>query len=214
MNVILMHNISPLDARTAKYVVYAHVNSSGDSYIGQSSCIVNRWSEHLQIANSNCHPEHNQKFKSALRKNVKWEHYILGLYSNQLSAEKAESAAILFYKPTLNSHPGKWTEDKNEYRFEPLKRDSLETMMNGKPIERYKIQARFTDADRQTIKCKAVRKSGKKHISFECIDDGIKVTISHEKRVGFKEGDIVYITNSAKGKTAYSTTDSSTVSKA
>ncbi|MGF1694466.1 GIY-YIG nuclease family protein [Vibrio lamellibrachiae] len=211
MNVTITLNIKAFKVRTAKHVIYAHLNTKGELYIGQSTCMVNRWDEHQQIANSPSHPETNQIFKTALRKNKYWTHFVIGVADDQESANNLESSAIHFYKPSLNSHVGPSSYTKNDYDFCKLSDGGREITLEGKTINRYRTQERFTDRERKTIKCRAIRKVGKSHISFECIEDGVRVSISHDKRNGFSPGDIVHISFCAKGKTTYTTTDYSEV---
>ncbi|UPR36929.1 GIY-YIG nuclease family protein [Vibrio cyclitrophicus] len=211
MNVIVTTNLKAFQVRTANHVIYAHQNMNGDVYVGQTGCIVNRWNEHMQIATSPIHPEHMQTFKQALRKNKHWFHYIVAVAKTQNEADKAEAAAIKFYKPSLNSHVGRSTDVNNEYDFQPLSSGGREIELEATRIDRHRTQERFTDRERKTIRCRAIRKVGKSHISFECMEDGFRVNVSHEKRVGFKAGDIVSISFAAKGKTFYTTTDYSDI---
>ncbi|MBB1384381.1 GIY-YIG nuclease family protein [Pseudoalteromonas sp. SG45-5] len=211
MKVIITKNLKESHVRTAKHIIYAHQNLNGDVYIGQAKCMVNRWNEHMQLAKSLTHPESMQKFKQALRHNKNWHHYIIATASNQEKADKVEAAAIAFYKPKLNSHPGRSCDKSTKYDFQLLARGGKEVELEAAKIDRYKTQERFTDRERKTIHCKAILKNGKSHISFECIDDGFRVNVSHQKRVGFKEGDIVTISFAAKGKTFYTTTDYSDI---
>ncbi|HAS6041650.1 TPA: GIY-YIG nuclease family protein [Vibrio vulnificus] len=211
MNVTVTTNLKAFQVRTAKHVIYAHQNMNGDVYIGQTSCIVNRWNEHMQVATSPNHPEYMQVFKQALRKNKYWFHYIVAVAKTQDEADKAEAAAIAFYNPSLNSHVGRSTDNHNKYDFQPLSSGGREIELEATRIDRHRTQERFTDKERKTIRCRAIRKVGKSHISFECIEDSFRVNVSHEKRVGFKEGDVVTISFAAKGKTFYTTTDYSEI---
>ena len=211
MKVIITKNLKEFQVRNALHIIYAHQNLNSDVYIGQAKCIVNRWNEHMQLANSLTHPESKQKFKQALRYNKNWRHYIIAIASNQEKADKVESAAIAFYKPTLNSHPGRSCDKNTKYDFQSLAPDGKEVELEAAKIVKYKTQERFTDKERKTIQCKAILKKGKSHISFECIDDGFRVNVSHKKRGGFKEGDLVTISFAAKGKSFYTTTDYSDI---
>ncbi|MCL1067217.1 GIY-YIG nuclease family protein [Shewanella olleyana] len=211
MYVIVTKNLKAFKVRIAKHVIYAHKNRKGQVYIGQSLCMVNRWEEHNQIAKSESHPERDQTFKKSLRNDKSWQHYVIAIANNQEEADEAESSAISFYKPSLNSHPGKGTPKTDKYGFLPLNGDGREISLEAKTVTRYTKQERYSDKERKIIKCKVIRKTGKSHISFECISDGYRVTISHEKRLGFKVGDIVTISNAAKGKGIYTTTDYSEV---
>ncbi len=213
MYVLVTPNIKGYQARNAKHVIYAHKNEKGHVYIGQSGCMVNRWNEHLQIAKSKSHPEYGQKFKKSLRESKRWEHYVIGIAETASIANDVESAAIVFYKPALNSIPGTSSNTENLYDFQPLDRNGREIKLEGKTIDRYRKQERYSDKERKTIKCRAINKSGKSHVSFECIDDGMRVNISHDKRIGFCAGDTVKISFAAKGKTFYTTTEYSQVQK-
>ncbi|MFN1582045.1 GIY-YIG nuclease family protein [Vibrio rotiferianus] len=211
MNVVVTNNLKAYQVRNAKHVVYIHQNLQGDLYVGQSTCVVNRWNEHMQIATSPKHPEYMQKFKQALRASKYWCHYIVAVGKSQSEADDAEAAAIAYYKPTLNAHAGRSTNKKNTFNFQPLSQGGREIILEGTRIDRYLNQERFQDSERSTILCKAIRKVGKSHISFECIADGFRVNISHSKREGYKAGDLVHISFAAKGKTCYTTTDYSEV---
>ncbi|MFV0576793.1 MAG: GIY-YIG nuclease family protein [Vibrio sp.] len=211
MNVIVTPNLKAFQVRNANHVIYIHQNMSGDLYVGQSHCMVNRWNEHMLIATSPNHPEYMQEFKQALRKSKHWIHYVVAVANTQEEADKAESAAICFYNPSLNGHPGRSTYKDNTYDFQSLNSGGREIELQPTRIDRYRTQERFTDKERSTIRCRAIRKVGKAHISFECIEDGYRVNVSHQKRDGFKEGDIVSISFAAKGKTFYTTTDYSEI---
>ncbi|QRK80160.1 GIY-YIG nuclease family protein [Shewanella sp. LZH-2] len=211
MHVFLTQNLKAFQVKNAKHVIYAHENLKDEVYIGQSRCMVNRWNEHQQIANSKNHPEYEQKFKKALREHKHWRHYIVAIASNQEEADNVESAAIAYYKPSLNSHPGPSKNTKDIYGFVPLNTNGREITMEGKAIKRHMTQERFTDSERKSIRCKVIRKVGKSYVSFECIKDGFRVNIAFEKRAGFKPGDTVLISHTAKGKTFYTTTDHSDV---
>jgi len=211
MFVIVTKNIKAFQVRNSKHIVYAHQNMKGEIYIGQSVCIVNRWAEHNQIANTSSHPEYDQVFKKSLRENKHWRHYVIAIANTQAEADFAESAAIAHYKPQLNSHPGRGNGSPSQFGFVPLNAVGREISIDAKVIKRYLNQERFTDSERKIIKCLAIRKPGKSHISFECIDDGCRVSISHHKRVGFKVGDRVSISFAAKTKGLYTTTKYSEV---
>lgn len=211
--VVVTPNLKAYQVRNAKHVIYAHQSPSGDVYIGQTSCIVNRWTEHQQVAFSTNHPERNQLFKVALRSHLNWRHYIVAIAETQYEADIAEASAIDFYKPSLNMHKGRSTTIR-DYRFCPLNGEGREITLENKQVVRYQTQERFTDSERNTILCKAIRKVGKSHISFECVADGMRVNVSHTKRVGFSSGDLVRISHAAKGKSFYSTTAYSTITRA
>ncbi|HIF9062282.1 TPA: GIY-YIG nuclease family protein [Photobacterium damselae] len=213
LHVVITPNLKAFQVRNANHVIYAHQSPNGDVYIGQAQCIVNRWAEHNHIANSLSHPESHQKFKVALRTVRHWNHYIVAIADTQGEADIAEASAIKFYKPSLNMHVGRSTLSYVDYNFQPLNGDGRETVIEGKQITRYQTQERFSDRERSTILCRAIRKVGKSHISFECISDGMRVNVSHAKRVGFREGDRVTISHAAKGKSFYTTTDYSDIKK-
>lgn len=211
MRVLVTENIKAFKVRNAKHVVYAHQNSKGEVYIGQSNCIVNRWNEHILIARSVNHPEHEQRFKKSLREFTTWIHYIIGYSDTQSEADDIEAAAIEFYKPKLNSHPGRGMKNYEAYDFRALEKIGREITLDATEIIRYRNQERFSDRERTTITCKAVTKIGKSHVSFQCIKDGFHVHISHEKRKGFKSGDIVTISFAAKGTRFYTTKNDSEI---
>ncbi|MDO6612273.1 GIY-YIG nuclease family protein [Shewanella sp. 1_MG-2023] len=211
MYAVVTKNLKAFKVKIAEHVIYAHKNRKGQVYIGQSRCMVNRWAEHQQIANSPLHPEHNQAFKKSLRDEKVWQHYIIAIADNQKEADEAETSAIDFYKPQLNSQPGIGIPKPEVYGFLPLNGDGREISLEAKTITRYRKQERFCDKERRIIKCRTIRKAGKSHISFECIDDGYRVNISYEKRLAFNVGDIVSISYAAKGKGIYTTTDYSEI---
>lgn len=211
--VVVTLNLKAFQVRNANHIIYAHQSSNGDVYIGQAQCIVNRWAEHHHVANSPSHPERNQKFKVALRTEKHWKHYIIAIAETQTEADIAEASAINFYNPSLNMHVGRSSISNVDYNFQPLNGDGRETIIEGKQVTRYQTQERFTDRERSTILCRTIRKVGKSHISFECINDGMRVNVSHSKRVDFGEGERVTISHAAKGKSFYTTTDYSEIKK-
>lgn len=214
MYVTVAANIKAFKVRNAPHVVYAHKNRKDEVYIGQTQCVVNRWNEHNQIATSPSHPEYNQTFKAAIRANRDWYTYIVATADTPQEANDAEAAAIKFYNPSLNSHPGKSSNTENRYGFVLLNGEGREIRLEAKGKVAYRTQDRFTDKERSTIRCRTIRKTGKNYVSFESLADGFKVNISHEKRAEFKPGDVVLISYAAKGKTIYTTTDYSEITLA
>lgn len=99
MYVIVAPNMKASKVRISNHVIYAHQNEFGEIYIGQSDCMVNRWNAHRQTAESKSDPEYEQKFKKALRKSKRWNHYVVAIADTQQLANDVESAAIEFYKP-------------------------------------------------------------------------------------------------------------------
>ncbi|WBA81438.1 hypothetical protein [Endozoicomonas sp. GU-1] len=173
-------------------VVYAHVNGSGDVYVGKSVDPVNRWKTHLDAA---CNPFDGQfgaSFQQALRDThgKGWAHFILATAHNEDELHYKESSAINHYA-TLNSISGKVDQD---YSWEQSI-IAREYLAFSSKVDRSDYKA-FADRDRQWQHCKVVYSKNKKRIQstdYGPFPPGLFVMCSKEARGLYEIGDLVEV---------------------
>jgi len=120
----LANGITENDVKQAQYKIYAHICPDG-MYVGMTDNLATGWRQHIDNSELASSMGDNDSLNEALRKHRDvFTHYILGVASNEKSAETRKACAIEYYKPTLNDNNEMCDSDR-DFRFATLNNDNL-----------------------------------------------------------------------------------------